>query len=276
MRAAAVPSIPAAGLRRRAIAAGLAIAATAALPAGCSRPRRLSDLSRGFMAVGLPREVEVSVQVMVMMNEETMDHAPRCVRPAPRATATLNGVRLLRQTGVLLAPEFGYNRDCFIEFALSGRSFAELVRGGPSAILRIEDETASWVLEVPFAFAPRRLTLASPADGRLAPGQEVALSWWPPTDRFNPSSFALALRRQDGAGAPLYIRPPALRMGAGRLAFTVPADLPEELAGPIVIDAAFPGAIVPETRCPVATCEVSLWPSTIGAAATLTTAPGVR
>jgi hypothetical protein len=210
--------------------------------------------------------------LVVVSDEKTMDQKPGCSMPAPKAKATFNGVPLKRLTG-MVPGEAAYNRDCVIEFGFPGGWLAGAPRGkeavepgGPipaaarskgPAVLRIEDHSGKWVLEIPDAFTQRALTLESPPGGTIRRGQTVVLRRLPASDVVSITPAAVRLRSTaTSADASLTIKD-GVEIQGNRITVNVPRDVPRPFDGAVVLE------LLNEVRpawgpCPVRKCEVSI------------------
>jgi hypothetical protein len=138
---------------------------------------------------------------------------------------------------------------------MAGPIPAKARSSGPASIRIAEGET-HLALDVPDAFTPRRLVLASPADGVLRPGQHVKVRWQPATDDISKSEIGL-LRPGARVEEWLTIRSPGLAIHGDLIEFDVPAKVPDHLRGQIEVRLLGTADVQPRfSPCPVARCQV--------------------
>jgi hypothetical protein len=145
---------------------------TVSSQAGCASETRLADLPRPSLSLFLP-EPPGTVQLRLLPDEKHINWEGPCKLPAPKARATLNGVSFKRLRGKHLGDDFEYERDCIVEFEVA---VDRIPKRNTGASLQISDDSATWTLEIPTAFAPRSLALVSPTDRIMGarPGEMVS------------------------------------------------------------------------------------------------------
>jgi hypothetical protein len=191
----------------------------------------------------------------------------RCLLPAPRARASLNGIAMTRIRGVYRGGDLTYDRDCLLEFGFgppvdvklpAGREPVQMGGALPAsaltpdrAVVRIEDDSARWTWEIPDAFSQRRLSFESPADGTISRGSKIVLRWSPASDQLGPQ-VTVEIERSATTRQEL-----SAKNETGRIAFTVPSNLPPAFDGPATLRVH--AAVSPGTGpCPVSSCQISL------------------
>jgi hypothetical protein len=176
--------------------------------------------------------------------------------PAPAAQATVNGVALKRLVGKRVTDDRSYDHDCVVDFASIDGT---LGKAGNGAVLRIEDGSAIWTVEVPDAFTSRAIALVSPAGGVIRRGQEVVLRWSPASDRMIGSEIAFALYGADRRAEKWIDMGKVHVRGGGQLAFTIPTTVPRDLNGSVWLQFRGTANVHPSFgSCPVRTCTVSV------------------
>jgi hypothetical protein len=238
----------------------------------CSTRPALADLSSGSLALDMSQAPGGRFWLVVVANDKTMDQTPNCPLPAPKATATLNGVPLARLTG-FIPGEASYNRDCIVEFGFPGGWLAGTQRtkdavepGGDlpaaarskgPAVLRLQDHSARWVLELPDAFTKRALILEVPADGVLRRGQTAVLKRLPASDQISAAPAAVRLRAPTMPPAEALTIREGVAVQGNRVTFTVPPNLPSRFDADVVVEIL--NDVQPAmVRCPVSECSVTI------------------
>lgn len=251
---------------------------------GCWAKPRLADLAAPVVTLEMsqPKGQVGGTFVARIFSSKAVRPGTRCDRPAPAAVATFNGVALKRLTGTFVADEMEYDRDCLLEFAFPG-PIVTTVEGGafggrrklaagmettgpiPQAaqsagpgVLRIEDSSAKWMLEVPDAFTPRVLTLVVPGDGVLHRSEPVVIRWSPATDILDGHEVGVSIRGAV-AGSEGSTSIEKLDAKGTRLAFVVPANLPRAWNGPVLLTFHGTASVRPAVgRCPVGECTIHI------------------
>jgi hypothetical protein len=148
---------------------------------GCSLPPQLADFPSPSLRLTLS-QAERGVGVRIYPREDGRPLASPCKLPAPKARATLNGVVLNRLTGTRAGDDMIRDLDCIVAFGAPDGAIGNM---GNAAVLRVEDQSATWTFEVPDAFTPRTMTLVSPDDRIIRRGKEVVVQWSPSSDRMD-------------------------------------------------------------------------------------------
>jgi hypothetical protein len=222
---------------------------------GCASHKRLNDLSDPMVTLSIP-EPPGTARVLVLARDASLQSRGPCSLPAAGAKAVLNGSPLERLRG---KPKSGgdlmYDRDCFIEFAGDAGAIR---KSGADASLRISDDTTSWDLEVPSAFAPRSFTLEPPSEGVVHRGQRVVLKWSPAEDPIDARNVGFELYRSgDTPGSGTKFRD--IAVNGDELSFVIsPGAGQQAWTGPAILR--FLGGYqhpVPR-HCPVHRCEVTV------------------
>src|SRR5262245_11207691 len=223
--------------------------------AGCASETRLADIPSPSVRLFLP-ESPGTIQLRVVPGVEHSNWEGPCKLPAPNARATLNGVSFKRLRGTHVGDDFKYDRDCIVEFEVAVDA---IPKQGSGASLQISDDSATWTLEIPAAFAPRSFALVSPTDRIIRRGERVAVRWSPSNDTIDWRGIAFELHRPEsrpGTGTMIkniQVRGEELSFtalpGAGEAAWRGPALL--RLGGTYSVKPAL-GA------CPVPSCSVTL------------------
>jgi hypothetical protein len=228
----------------------------AVLLSGCAASLPLAGIPEPTLLVQLGAPGDRG-SVRILPREQDLRFQKPCPRLAPKARATLNGIPLERLTGTASGDDLSYDRDCVVEFVYRRETAAGLEDADPRRLLRVEDESASWTVNVPDAFANRAMTIEEPPDRILRAGSRVVIRWSPPSDHIEPQGIAFELREANSkSSASIVIRSVVVR--DDQLLFQVPKDA--HLARGLV-SLSFIGAsrVTPAiSACPAHKCVVSL------------------
>jgi hypothetical protein len=231
--------------------------------------KRLADVLSPSMDIEIMSSVvESSVRLTIEVPNYPVDpKRRRCIPPAPRARASVNGIAMTRIRGAIRSSNYAYDRDCAIEFGFGppievktgsasepvqmGRALPRSTLASERALVSIEDDSSRWIWEISEAFADRRLSFEMPQNGTLTRGREVRLRWSPASDRLG-EQVNVEIERSATARQEV----PATARG-NRISFIVPSDLAAAFDGPVAIR--LRATVVPATgACPVSTCRVLL------------------
>jgi hypothetical protein len=147
-----------------------------------------------------------------------------------------------------------YDRDCIVEFGVPAEA---LLATGPRAVLEVADDSVTWRLEIPQAFAPRSFELVTPVDEIARRGERVTVRWSPSTDRIDRNAVAFELYRADAApGTGAVIR--EIDVVDDTLSFTLPPRTGAAAwSGPALLRVLGTFGIKPAiSACPVHRCSV--------------------
>lgn len=207
-----------------------------------------------MLSLSIP-DASGTVVVHVMPRESGLRTRGPCKLPAPNAKATLNGVSLERRRGKSASDDFAYDRDCIVEFAMSG---ANLPRTGAGAVLHLFDESASWTFELPKAFSQRSFTLAAPSNGVLHRGERVVVKWSPADDQIDARGVGFELYRSEAElGNGNVFRDIDVR--GDELSFTIPADTRQPWQGRGSLRFLGYDSVKPASKgCPVEECVANV------------------
>jgi hypothetical protein len=222
---------------------------------GCAKETRLADIPRPSLSLFLP-EPPGTVQLRVLPDEKHINLEGPCNLLAPNARATLNGVSLKRLRGKHVGDDLRYDRDCIVEFEVAVDA---IPKKGTGASLQISDDSATWTLEIPTAFAPRSIALVSPTDRVIRRGERVVVRWSPSNDRMDWRGIAFELLRPDSRpGTGTMVKNVEVR--GEELSFTpLPGDGEAPWRGPALLR--FGGTYLVKPAfgaCPVPSCSVTL------------------
>ena len=231
--------------------------------------KRLTDVISPSMDIAIMNSVaESSLGLTVEVPNYPVDtKRRRCILPAPKTRASVNGIAMTRIRGAIRSSNYAYDRDCAIEFGFGppiavktgsapepvqmGRALLRSTLASERALVQIEDDRTRWTYEIPEAFADRRLSFEMPQSGTLTRGHEVLLRWSPSSDRLG-EHVIVEIERNPTARQEV----PATAEG-NRISFIVPSDLAGAFDGPVAIR--LRATVVPATgACPVSTCRVLL------------------
>ncbi len=195
----------------------------------------LTDLFRPMIQLNTGSVPGGPEQVQLLFHPEF----PGVCHPMPVLIATLDGKPMTRLHGRVEGAT-PYDRDCAVfEFLLDP---ADIVVGD-THVLTITDETTTWRMAMGAVFQPRTLTRAS--DAPVKGGDQVTLSWTPPTDVLDPKSDA-GLELSVGTTRAI-VRRADITFEAGSLRFVVP----EGISGSVSVTVFGTESIRP----PVTACE---------------------
>jgi len=231
----------------------VAVAVLALCPLlGCRPKSSLGGIARPDLALYLGD----TARVMVVAKDAPFSRND-CPLLAPDTRATINDVPLVRLRGIQASDDFAYNRNCLLELSAPRGS---IPKSYPTALLRIWDDTTSWLFEVPTAFAQRSLELAYPGQAVSKRGDRIALAWSPPSDDLDPTRIAFELMHADGRpGSGTVIREPEISGASLELVIPAAAGPNDAWSGPALLRfLGTPGVHPALGPCPVDTCSVDL------------------
>jgi hypothetical protein len=204
------------------------------------------------LTLSIPEPANMARVVVLSRDASFQSRAP-CTLPAAGAKVTLNGRPLERLRGKPTSGDLMYDRDCILEFAIDPGAIR---KSGPAASLQISDESATWSVEVPSAFAARSFKLSTPNDPVIHRGQRVVLKWTPADDPIDPRDVGIELYRAgDRPGSGTAFR--NIEVRGDELSFVIPpSSAAGDWTGPAVLRL-LGGYLHPAVRhCPVRECDV--------------------
>ena len=248
--------------------------------AACSADTQLKELSDATLVVEVrPSDMGPAAAPMLSLflfpNEKAHGSSERHERRklSTHAKASFNGQPLKRLIGTYAFGDLTYDRDGILELSFPGEVVND--RGGPpvemagpipaaartgaSALIRIEDSSASWTATLPDALSPRTLSFEAPTgpgQPSIRRGDTVVLRWSPSTDVLNGKEMRMRLQQPGRGLEGVIIESDQLTITGDRLSFTVPADVPERLNGPIQVQLLGQSMFTPKlSGCPVHECK---------------------
>lgn len=221
----------------------------------CGSQTRLADLPGPSLYVDVPAP-SASARVSVVFPLEGGAQRTPCKLPAPHAKATLNSEPLARLRGQRAGDDLLWDHDCFVDFGIAASAIRKT---DTRASLRIWDDSATWDLELPTAFAPRSFVLKTPSDGIVRRGKPVVVKWSPGSDQIDRRSVGFELYPADGKpGSGTQFR--NIEGRGDELSFTIPASGLEGVgAGRAFLRILGTNHVQPALRrCPVQNCKVTV------------------
>ncbi len=223
---------------------------------GCGSKVNLAKISNPHLSLYLPTD-SGRVVLSVVSATEPLPDTKKCELVARGARATLNGVPLKRERGQFASDDLAYNRDCSVEFTIP---IASVPRTGDGATLQISDDSVTWTLELPTAFAPRTFTFRDASRQAVKRGSELSLRWSPPSDHLDPTWIALEIQRAGSEPGTGFVARD-IKIDGAELSFRIPPTTAPSSAwsGPAWLRFLGTPGVKPKLGpCPVTSCSVTM------------------